>query len=139
MPPLTRWFVRSSLVYFVVALLMGVALALRPLLDLPIVLVGLTPVYLHLFVVGWLSQLIFGVMHWMFPKASKERPRGDVTLVRAVFVLLNVGLILRAVAEPAVAVSSARGWQLLLAVSAALQWLAGLGFVVNSWPRVKGR
>lgn len=139
MPTLTRWFVRSSLVYFLLALLLAVFLAMRPLVELPSFVIGLTPAYLHLFIVGWLTQLILGVMHWMFPKASKEKPRGDEQLVWGVFLLLNAGLILRAIAEPAMTVSSAQVWRLLLVVSAVLQWLAGLGFVVNSWPRVKGR
>jgi len=29
---------------------------------------GLFPVYIHLLVFGWLTQLIFGVIYWMFPK-----------------------------------------------------------------------
>lgn len=139
MPQLSRWFIRSSLFNFVAALLMAVLLALRPLLDLPTLVVGLSPVYIHLFVFGWLTQLIFGVMHWMFPKGSNERPRGNLTLAWGVFGLLNVGLILRTIAEPAAAVSAARGWRWLLLVSAVLQSLAGLGFVANSWSRVRGR
>ncbi len=135
MPSLTRWFVRTSLLYLVLASLMGILIAAR----LPIVPTGLTPVYLHLFIVGWLTQLIFGVMHWMFPKDTNDKPRGDEGLVWAVFVMLNVGLVLRAVAEPLNARDDSQFWGTALALSALLQWLAGLGFVVNSWRRVKGR
>ncbi len=135
MPPLTRWFVKSALVCFVAALLVGVSLAARSLLNLPPVFAALQPVYFHLLMVGWVTQLIFGVAYWMFPKFSPAQPRGSERLGWATFALLNVGLLLRAVGEPLAAARAGAGW--LLALSAVLQWLAGMAFVVNSWARVK--
>ncbi|MCZ7546967.1 MAG: hypothetical protein M5R40_27145 [Anaerolineae bacterium] len=35
MPTLVRWFIKSSLVWFVLAMLMGVAVVARAVLDLP--------------------------------------------------------------------------------------------------------
>ena len=139
MPTLTRWLVKTALVYFVAALLAGVLLALRPALDLPPLVAALQPVYFHLLMVGWVSQLIFGVVYWMFPKYSSERPRGSERLGWATYWLLNVGLLLRAVGEPLAATrpGSAAGW--LMAVSAGLQLLAGWAFVANTWARVKKR
>jgi hypothetical protein len=139
MPPLTRWFIKASLLYLVAALLLGLALAAGGLLDLPPAFLALGPVYFHLFLVGWVTQLIFGVVFWMFPKQSLERPRGDERLAWTAFWLINAGLLLRAVAEPYQAVNPAGklGW--LLAVSALAQWAAGLIFVFNTWGRVKER
>lgn len=139
MPPQTRWFIRTALVYLVAALLVGVALMLGPLLNLPPVLSALQPVYFHLLMVGWVTQLIFGVVFWMFPKQSSERPRGSDRLGWATYWLLNIGLLLRAVGEPLVALLPAAGAGWLLAASAALQLLAGWAFVANTWARVKGR
>lgn len=34
---------------------------------------GLFPVYIHLFMLGWLTQLIFDVVFWMFPKIFKRK------------------------------------------------------------------
>ena len=65
MPPITRLFVRASLLYLVAALLAGVLLALRSIVALPSIVGGLTPVYFHLFMVGWVTQLIVGVAYWM--------------------------------------------------------------------------
>lgn len=50
-----------------------------------------------------------------------------------------MGLLLRAIGEPLVAVQpgGATGW--LLAASAVLQLKAGWAFVVNTWARVKER
>jgi hypothetical protein len=137
MPPLTRWYIKTALAYFVTSLLVGAIVAARPLLNLPPALAALAPVYIHLLMVGWITQLIFGVAHWMFPKFSKEMPRGSDQLAVAVYLLLNAGLILRAIGEPLQAFQPDAGWGWLLAISAVLQWLAGMSFVANTWPRVK--
>lgn len=139
MPLLTRLFIKSALVYFVAALLVGLLLAARPLLALPGVLSGLSPVYFHLLMVGWVTQLILGVAHWMFPKYSQSQPRGREPLTWATYLLLNGGLILRVIAEPVRAVNPAPLWGWLLVLSALLQWLAVMAFTANLWPRVKER
>ncbi|MCS6825747.1 MAG: hypothetical protein NZ553_03950, partial [Caldilinea sp.] len=66
MPPITRLFVKTSLVYLIASFGVGLFLALRPLVALPAPVNGLTPVYFHLFMVGWVMQLIVGVAYWMF-------------------------------------------------------------------------
>lgn len=139
MPKLTRLYVKTALVYFVAALSIALLRAADDMLDLPRLVSALRPVFFHFLVVGWLTQLIFGVMHWMFPKASRERPRGNEKLVWAVYCALNLGLLLRAMAEPALVLSDAVVWGWLLLASATLQWGAGTAFIINTWPRVKER
>jgi hypothetical protein len=138
-PPLTRWFVRTALAYFVAALLVGVSLMLRLVMGLPPVIAALQPVYFHFLMLGWVTQLIFGVVFWMFPKYSTDRPRGSERLGWTTYWLLNAGLLLRAIGEPLVAVQPGHGTGWLLAASAVLQLLAGWAFVANSWARVKER
>lgn len=138
MPLLTRLFIRTALAYFAAALITGVLTTARPVL--PVAGAGLRPVYFHLLMVGWVTQLIVGVALWMFPKHSQERPRGSDTLSWATYILLNAGLILRAVAEPLMATRiMGEGWGRLLAASALMQMLAGWAFVANIWARVKER
>jgi hypothetical protein len=137
MPSLTRWFIKSALVYFAVALAVGVALLARPVVELPALVGALGPVYFHLFMVGWVTQLIFGVAFWMFPKFTTEQPRGSEALGWATYLLLNAGLILRALSEPLMAVQPGPVFGWALAASAVLQWLAGMAFVINTWRRVK--
>jgi cbb3-type cytochrome oxidase subunit 1 len=139
MPTLTRTFLKSSLVYFILALVVGLLVAARDPLALPDEINALHPVYFHLFMVGWVSQLIFGIVYWMFPKYSSERPRGNETLGWATFWLINIGLALRLVGEPLHSLDQGAGLGWLLAFSALLQWLAGIAFVVNTWSRVKER
>ena len=139
MPLLTRLFIKAGLLYLVVALLMGSLLLARPVFDLPSSIAALNPVYLHLFMVGWVTQLIIGIVFWMFPKFSREKPRGNEKLAWAVFFLLNAGLLLRAVGEPLNALNPAAGAGWMLVLSALLQWAAGMGFIANTWARVKER
>jgi heme/copper-type cytochrome/quinol oxidase subunit 1 len=118
------------MVYFSLALMLGILITVRA----P---AGMFPVYIHLLVFGWLTQLIFGVIYWMFPKYSRQTPRGHESLAWITYGALNLGLVLRAIAEPlhAAQVSQLSGW--LLVLSAILQWLSGLTFVANTWPRIK--
>lgn len=141
MPNISRLFVKTSIVYFVLALVAGVLTRAEPL-GLPAgIAAGIFPTYVHLFVFGWLTQLIMGVALWLFPKYSSEHPRGHTALSWAAYLGINVGLAMRAVAEPGMFLSDAAGgpWSWALVASAILQWGGGLAFVVNVWPRVRGR
>lgn len=133
MPLVTRWHVKLSLIYLVAALGVGIIQATDGGGG------ALFAPYVHLLAVGWITQMIFGVAYWMFPRFSKERPRGSSELAMAAFFCLNVGLLLRVVAEPLQVRHSTPMLGALLAVSAVTQWLAGIAFVINTWPRVKER
>jgi hypothetical protein len=136
MPTLTRWFIKAAILYLVAAL--GLAVAMQPpIRSLLPVLEVIWPTYLHLLVLGWLTQLIFGVALWLFPKHSSARPRGSDRLGWATFFLLNGGLLLRAIAEPWHALGRPTG--ALLVAAAGAQLAAGWAFVANIWPRVRER
>lgn len=141
MPPITRLFVKTALTWFVAALIVGALLAARPLLPALEPLGGLWPVYWHLFMVGWVTQLIAGIAYWMFPKYSREQPRGSDRLAWATYLLLNGGLLLRAAAEPMLSLPAT--WlpvellQVMVAASALLQWGGGMALIANTWTRVK--
>ncbi|MCB0189478.1 MAG: hypothetical protein KDE31_34640, partial [Caldilineaceae bacterium] len=55
------------------------------------------------------------------------------------YVLLNLGLLLRAVAEPIHSLAPAPLWGWVIVFAALSQWLGGIAFVLNTWPRVKAR
>ncbi len=139
MPRLTRYFIKTSLLYLALALVLGVLLAARLALDLPAEFAALSPVFFHVFMVGWVAQLIFGMLFWMLPKHSKERPRGNETLVWSAYLLINIGLVLRIIGEPLNAWQANQGLGWLLALSALLQLLGGWAFILNAWPRVRER
>ena len=125
------------MLYLIAGLLLGAVQAF-PVRLAPVIAVA-GPAYVHLLVVGWITQMIFGVAYWMFPKYSQEQPRGDNLIAIATFILLNAGLLLRVTVEPIRAwrPDLLPGW--LLAVAGAAQALAGIGFAISAWPRVKVR
>jgi Cytochrome C and Quinol oxidase polypeptide I len=139
MPVQTRWFLRSSLVFLILAMVLGILNAARTPLNLPAQINAFSPIYFHLFMVGWVTQLIFGVVFWMFPKYSKEQPHGSESLGWATFWLLNFGLLFRLVGEPAQVLLTNPIWGWVVVLSAVLQWMAGMIFVINTWGRVKER
>lgn len=139
MPSVTRWFIKSAMVYLAAALLLAVVLALPEAVRLPAFVRFMNPAYFHLFLVGWATQMIFGVIYWLFPIVTRARPRGNEKLAWACYIVLNVGLLLRVLGEPLTGVRPEAGFGWMLAVSALLQWLAAVIFVTLAWPRVKER
>ena len=129
MPRLVRWLIRSALICLVAALVLGAVRALSPGNAW---LAGAWPVYLHLLVLGWLSQLVTGVAYWMFPRVERGAAPTDWR-GWAVFALLNAGLVIRVIAEPTMLHGS---W---LPLAAVLQFLAMTIFAWSIWPRVRGR
>lgn len=129
MPTVSRWCLKTGLAWIGLAMVAGVLLAAPRAPALPY------PTYLHLITVGWLSNLIFGVAHWMFPRRSAESPRGDERLAWAGWGALNAGLTLRVVGET-FPDTVGPPWLLL---SAVLQLAAAWLWVIHLWPRVKGR
>ncbi len=132
-----RVFIRTALIYLLAAFLLGGLILVNQGLNLNSRIWALLPVFYHLLTVGWITQLICGVALWMFPVYTKEQPRGDERLGWIAYATLNVGLVLRVIFEPVWAWSGNMGW--MLAVSAVLQLLAIVLFVVAIWPRVKTR
>jgi len=130
MPLLTRTFIKTAMICLALALAIGIWMAADPPFTL-------FPIYIHLLVFGWLTQLIFGVVFWMFPKFSAEKPRGSETLGWWTYALLNLGLLLRVIAEPLQTASPGPVSAWMLVISALLQFLAGLAFTLNTWTRVR--
>jgi hypothetical protein len=85
MPPLSRWYIKAAMIYFVAALILGALQGLQGSLQLHPVVAASGPAYVHLLVVGWITQMIFGVAYWMFPKYAPPpaAPRGNDTIAVA--------------------------------------------------------
>ena len=139
MPRLTRYFIKTALIYLALSLMLGALLAARSALALPDEIAAFSPVFFHLFMVGWVTQLIFGMLFWMLPKYSRELPRGHEKVAWAAYWLINCGLVLRVVGEPLTTLRPEWGLGWLLGVSALLQLGGGWAFIFNAWPRVRER
>ena len=68
MPPVSRWFIKTGIIYLLISLLMGIGLSWPGSTPLAAWLTSLFPTFYHVLVVGWITQLIFGVAYWMFPR-----------------------------------------------------------------------
>ena len=123
----------------VLAFVVRAAMAVLPTWNFPALGSALAPVFFHLFMWGWVTQMIFGVVYWMFPKYSKDKPHGHEGLWIATFWFFNVGLVFRVIGEPLHLLRPEALWAWLTILSAILQWLAGVAFVVNTWGRLKER
>jgi hypothetical protein len=100
------------------------------------------PSHIHMLFVGWFLQFALGVAYWLLPrKRTTARPLGyDERLALAAVIGLNLGLLLRVVAEPVERTGhdgTATFWALTL--SAVLQVAAVAIFVSQLWPRVGAR
>lgn len=137
MPLLTRVWIKSALVYFILALLLGLLLALDSAGVVALSIQGLFPSYIHFITIGWITQLIMGVVFWMFPKYTQQKPRRSDWAGWVSFSTLNLGLVLRLIGEPMYATLHTiwAGW--LMAIAALLLLTGGIAFVVNTWGRVK--
>ena len=139
MPKLSQWAMKAAFGYLVLGAVGALLYWTDVLWPWWAPLNAISPTYLHLIVVGWLTQLVFGVIYWMFPIESKARPRGDARIAWAVFICLNAGLIARIFFEPwrAIEPNLVNGYGLLL--SAGLLVVAAVLFVWVSWGRVRER
>lgn len=139
MPLLTRVFIRIALfnLFIGFGLWIGYQANQSNLIDGT--WYALRPVTIHLITVGWLTQLIFAVIYWMFPIINRETPYGVSWISWLGFMSLNFGLLARAVFEIGLSQGfpSDSGWGLVGA--AILQWSGITALVLTSWRRVRPR
>lgn len=134
MPQVTRWFIRSGIIYFITGVLLALiaeipAAGARPLL---------LAVYWHMLVMGWITQVIMGVSIWMFPRKYRDKKMRESVLSWSAFWLLNSGLILRFLAEPFLpVVQNSFVVNAMLVLSSTLQVLAILFYMAEIWPRLQ--
>lgn len=75
-----RYFIRTALIYLLAAFVVGGVVLANQGQAIDSRIGALLPVFYHLLMVGWVTQLICGVALCMFPPYSCDRPRGDERL-----------------------------------------------------------
>ncbi|MFN8671599.1 MAG: hypothetical protein U0457_05860 [Candidatus Sericytochromatia bacterium] len=122
---------------------LGVIILLSEIFTFPDLFYNLNPVYFHLFMLGWLNQLVFGVAWWLFPllpkdknNSKKELYKGNEKLAYSLYFSLNSGLVLRAFFEPYNTLFHDLLSSNLLIISAILQIYSAFCFVFLLWRRV---
>lgn len=130
-----RWFIRSSLLWLVGGVLLGVAATFAPAK-----MALLRPAHLHMNLLGFVSLMIFGVAYHVLPRFTGVPVRSPA-LVWAHLLLSNGGLGVMVLGWVARAVSAAgltgpgtaKASGALLAVGGLLSAGGALLFVRNLW------
>lgn len=134
MPLISRTFIKSGMIYFLLSMIAGVLLELGQV-GIP----ALLPLFWHMLTLGWITQIIFGVSLWMYPGRKREEGFRAQKWNWLNFYSLNAGLLLRIIAEPQVMGNEGGPWDVLLVFSAVLQLTAGIFYLVEIWPRVQSK
>lgn len=135
MPKISRFFIKTGLLYFLLALLLRVTIDALELLPTFVLL----PLFWHALMLGWITQIIMGVSIWMFPGRSRDEGFKAQKLPWLTYLGLNIGLTVRMVAEPAIAISAFGLWPALLVISAVLQLTAVICYILEMWPRIQSK
>lgn len=141
MDPLSSVMLRASLTWLLAGFVIGAAMLTDRALPGQWRL-WMAPSHAHMLFVGWFLQFAVGVAYWLMPRRrSTERPLGYGERAAYLAVAaLNLGLVLRIIAEPVERTRLESNVTLaLLSASALLQLAAALVFVAQLWPRVAAR
>ena len=133
--------IRSSLVWLILGIAAGGAMLNDDRLP-GLWRLWMGPTHAHMLFVGWFFQFTLGVAYWLLPRRrSATRPVGyHEPLALVVLVLLNAGMAVRVVAEPARQSGHQGDWiQIAFAVSSISQVIAFGIAAVQIWPRVAAR
>lgn len=134
MPTISRTFVKAGMIYFALSLLTGLVIEID-ISALP----ALTPLFWHMLMVGWITQIIMGVSIWMFPGRNREEGFAAQKWGWLTFILLNTGLVLRIIAEPMAVGPASLLWNMMLVFSALAQFTAGITYLIEMWPRIMSK
>jgi hypothetical protein len=136
MPRLSRWFIRTAMVYLLIGFSIGglILSAKAGAVD-GRVWMWLLP-HADILLVGWMIQLAMGMAYWILPRI-RVVGRGRVALAWAAYGLLNAGLIVGAGLPWLQYWLPAQAWLAgAFPVGLLVQALALVLYVIYAWPRV---
>lgn len=136
-PPLVRRYIKTSLLFLVVGLLLGGYLTVAEFV------IGRYPprlfitAHVHLLLVGFMLMIVMGVATWMFPKPSREAGWYRPGLAEAVYWVMTISTAARSVAELTAPFAPSPALRLVIAAAGLGQLVGAALFVVNMWSRVR--
>lgn len=93
MPIISRWMIRSSLVYLLLGTILGAVMLVHKAFPLHPAVWQLLPVHIEISLFGWIIQLTLGTGYWMLPRFLKSPQRGKKLPAILMVVFLNLGII----------------------------------------------
>jgi cytochrome c oxidase cbb3-type subunit 1 len=132
MEPVIVWYLRMSVLYFSIGVVIGLWMLLKPE-DSGYYL----PVHVHLNLLGFMSMMIYGVGYHILPRFS-GRPVYSAKIMNIQFWLANAGLIGMAISWPfVIAESGTNLTSHILLLSAVFSVVAIILFTLNILKTVK--
>lgn len=133
MPLLSRYFIRSALIYFGIGFTIGGLILSAKAGYVDARVWNWLPMHLTLLMVGWLIQLTLGVAYWILPRINLG-DRGRQRWAWASFICLQIGLALTLLTGlnqwlPAI--------QAVFAPALILQAVGVMLFAFHAWPRIR--
>ncbi len=131
MPRLSRWFVRSALLYLALGFTFGALMLFNKGVPIDPAVLRLLPAHIEFLLFGWTVQLAMGVAFWILPRFAGGASRGNEGAAWLAYGLLNAGIWLAGM-------GAVLGWPTaLLLLGRVAEAAAAAAFVVHAWPRVK--
>jgi heme/copper-type cytochrome/quinol oxidase subunit 1 len=134
---LARYYIKTSFLFLVAGMGAGLwALVARDLYGAPLPY-RFASAHGHLLLVGFLVMLVMGVSVWMFPRPVRGDVRYRESVAAGVFWLMTASVILRFLAEAALAFGGADSLRWASAAGGLGEFAGASLFVYNLWPRIR--
>ncbi len=137
MPAASALLVKAAWIWLSAGMGIGLVMAVAKAVGKPVLLTALWPVHVHVLLAGFVLQWIMGIAFWFYPRTAGQGLAPHHRRVIAAWILLNLGIVVRSVSEPAMSLLPGTPfWPVLFVASASLQFLAGVLFVSAIWGRI---
>ncbi|VAX23093.1 hypothetical protein MNBD_NITROSPINAE03-582 [hydrothermal vent metagenome] len=134
---IVRRYIKTSLIFFLTGLLLGVWILYLRLAGSADNLGVLISAHTHLILFGFMVMLIMGVAYWMFPRPAKEDFRYSPRLSEINYWFITTGTAIRAAGEISMYIYPWDHAVFLVAFGAGAQLIAGFIFSWNIWTRIR--
>ncbi len=134
---IVRRYIKTSLFFFLAGLALGTWILFLQFngSDRPVGI--LISAHSHLILFGFIITLIMGVAYWMFPRPAKDDFRYSPSLTEINYWMITIGTIIRAGGEITLYFGGSTIAQVVMAVGAIMQLMAGVLFSWNIWTRIR--
>jgi len=127
MSSITVWFIRCAIIYFMLAILLGIMMSVTGP-TYPVM-----PIHVHFNLLGWMSMMVYGVGYHILPRFS-GRPLWSDPLATAQLWMANIGLIGMAAGWW---LMSANGNHIVLLVFSIVEGVSIVFFALNMFKTIK--
>ncbi|MBI4829182.1 MAG: cbb3-type cytochrome c oxidase subunit I [Nitrospinae bacterium] len=134
---LVRRYIKTSLLFFLVGLALGVWIMWKGYWGDPAGMSVVISAHTHVILIGFIITLIMGIAYWMFPRPAREDYRYSPNMAEVNYWLVTGGTVVRLYGEMWQYASDGAHGIIWAAIGAGAQTLAGVVFAWNIWSRVR--